>query len=206
MVTLTTGIMFMLFTCIYFWLWGILRRWSARAPTACEVVDWLWWGETDVSELRTHGPTVHPRLTAMWPMVWWYLLWLTANSSTRALWQPPVLSSDPVSTDISGASTRMGKGNANLVYPSSWDFKGSLTCRKILRHGTSGFTSHPKEGVLRTFIALKKSIALVGFEPAIFGSCGKHTNHFTTNATVCEVDRDCRKFEKHWPIRTSSEI
>jgi hypothetical protein len=33
--------------------------------------------------------------------------------------------------------------------------KRSLTWRKILRRGTFGFTSHPKEGVLRIFIALK---------------------------------------------------
>jgi hypothetical protein len=32
--------------------------------------------------------------------------------------------------------------------------KGSLTCRKILGHGASGFNSPPKEGVLRNFIAL----------------------------------------------------
>jgi hypothetical protein len=49
----------------------------------------------------------------------------------------------PVSTDISGGSRTMGEGNENLVYPPLWDFKSSLTCRKILRHGTSGFTSHP---------------------------------------------------------------
>jgi hypothetical protein len=61
--------------------------------------------------------------------------------------------------------------------------KGSLTCRKILRHGTSGFTSHPKEGVLRIFIAIKKSIASTGFEPASFRSSGMHTNHYTTEAT-----------------------
>jgi hypothetical protein len=48
----------------------------------------------------------------------------------------------------------MGKGNDNLVYPSPWDFKSSFTCRKILRYG---FTFHPKEGVLRIFIALKIS-------------------------------------------------
>jgi hypothetical protein len=30
-----------------------------------------------------------------------------------------------------------------------------LTCRKVLLLGTSGFTSHPKEGVLRISIALK---------------------------------------------------
>jgi hypothetical protein len=38
MVTLTTGIMFLLFTCMYLWVWGILRQWSACAPTACEEV------------------------------------------------------------------------------------------------------------------------------------------------------------------------
>jgi hypothetical protein len=33
--------------------------------------------------------------------------------------------------------------------------KGLLTCRKILLNGASSFTSHPKEGLLRMFIALK---------------------------------------------------
>jgi hypothetical protein len=37
--------------------------------------------------------------------------------------------------------------------------------------------------VLRIFIALKKSIASAGFEPATVGSSGKHTNHYTTKAT-----------------------
>jgi hypothetical protein len=31
--------------------------------------------------------------------------------------------------------------------------QGSLTYRKILRHGASGFNFHPKEGVLRILIA-----------------------------------------------------
>jgi hypothetical protein len=52
-------------------------------------------------------------------------------------------SGDPVSRDISGASRRMDEGNENLVYPSLWDFKRSLTCRKILGYGTSDF---PSEG------------------------------------------------------------
>jgi hypothetical protein len=48
--------------------------------------------------------------------------------------------------------------------------KGSLTYRKILRHGTSGFISHPKEGMLRNFIALKKkSIASAGLNPRPLG-------------------------------------
>jgi hypothetical protein len=58
---------------------------------------------------------------------------------------------------------------------------GSFTCRKILRHGTSGFTSHPKEGVL-IFIALKY-IASAWFEPATLRSNGRHTNHYTNNVT-----------------------
>jgi hypothetical protein len=39
MVTLTTGIMFLIFTCMNFWVgWGILRRWSTCAQTTYEVV------------------------------------------------------------------------------------------------------------------------------------------------------------------------
>jgi hypothetical protein len=37
MVPLTTGIMFLLFTCMHFWVWGVIRRWSACVPTAYEV-------------------------------------------------------------------------------------------------------------------------------------------------------------------------
>jgi hypothetical protein len=100
-------------------------------------------------------PIVHLRVIVMWTVVWWYRLRLTPNSSTRGFWQLPVLSGGPVSRDIRGESRRMGEGNENLVYPSPWDFKRYLTCRKILRHGTSGFTSHPKEGVLLICISLK---------------------------------------------------
>jgi hypothetical protein len=38
MVTLTTGIMLPLFTCMHTWMWGIFRRCPAFAPTAYEVV------------------------------------------------------------------------------------------------------------------------------------------------------------------------
>ena len=43
-----------------------------------------------------------------------------------------------------------------------------------LRHGTNGFTSHPKEGVLRIFFALKNPTASAGFEPANLGTKGQH--------------------------------
>jgi hypothetical protein len=48
--------------------------------------------------------------------------------------------------------------------------------------GPSGFTSLSKEVVLRIFIAL------AGFDTGTFGSSGKHTNHYTTEATVADVN------------------
>jgi hypothetical protein len=119
------------------------------------VVDWIWWGATGVSKLLSlraycsspsdcdvdHGMIISTGLTP--------------NSSTKAIWQPPVLSGGPVSRDISGASRRMDEGNGNLVYPSPWDFKRSFIYRKILQHGTSGSNSHLNKGVLRIFIAIK---------------------------------------------------
>jgi hypothetical protein len=47
----------------------------------------------------------------------------------------------------------------------------------------SGFTSPTKEGALWIFMALKKSIAVVGFEPVNLGLNGKCTNHYSTKAT-----------------------
>jgi hypothetical protein len=38
MVNLTTGIMILIFICMRFWVWGILRSWTACAPTAHELV------------------------------------------------------------------------------------------------------------------------------------------------------------------------
>jgi hypothetical protein len=114
-------------------------------------------------------------------MVWWYRLGLTPNSSTRVFWQPPVQSAGPVSRYISGAS-RMGQGNKNLVYPSPWDFKRSLTCRKILRHGTSGFTSIRRKACCG-FLSPLKIHRLGRVWTPTFVSSGKHTNHYNTNAT-----------------------
>jgi hypothetical protein len=68
-----------------------------------------------------------------------------------------------------GRARRMVEGNENLFCPSPWDFKRSLTCHKILRHGTSGFISHPQEGVLRIFIALKNPSPWPGSDPRPLG-------------------------------------
>jgi hypothetical protein len=59
--------------------------------------------------------------------------------------------------------------------------QGVLKCRKILRHGADGFTSHPMEVVLRNFITLKNLSSSAVFEPTNLGSNGKHHNHNTTD-------------------------
>jgi hypothetical protein len=136
-------------------------------------------GETGVSELRPLRDYGSPCDLRCGP---WMMILTGANSqhvSARAFWEPPVglLSGLCVSRDVSGSHQyrlvychprrlwsdwEVSEGNENLVYPSPWDFKRSFTRCKILRHGTSGFTSHPKEGVLLIFIALKNPTPLPG--------------------------------------------
>jgi hypothetical protein len=55
---------------------------------------------------------------------------------------------------------------------------GFLTCREILRHAADGFTSPPKGGLLRIFIALKNPWPSAGFETWNLVSNGKHANHY----------------------------
>jgi hypothetical protein len=73
------------------------------------------------------------------------------------------------------------------IMGEKWLVKFSLTmllphhCRvplpaAKLRQGTDGFTSPPKEGMLRIFRP-KKPTASAGFEPSIMGTRGQHANH-----------------------------
>jgi hypothetical protein len=48
--------------------------------------------------------------------------------------------------------------------------RGSPACSKMLRHEADGFTSPPKEGVLRICIALKNPLFRRGLNPRILGS------------------------------------
>jgi hypothetical protein len=56
---------------------------------------------------------------------------------------------------------------------TSTSLLGSFSCRKA-RHGTDGFTSPPKEGVLRIFSPPKNPTASAGFETANLGTKGQH--------------------------------
>jgi hypothetical protein len=65
----------------------------------------------------------------------------------------------------------MGERNENLAVWSisvhTW--KGFFMCHKIVRHGTSGSTSPPKEGVLQMFITLKNPSPRPGLNPWTLG-------------------------------------
>jgi hypothetical protein len=95
-----------------------------------------------------------------------FVAWLVHQSSLVVL---------PAETSV--ASGRNGGRSENFAYQCLKYLSGFLTCHKILRHGTSDFTSHPEKGVLRIFIALKNPYSSAGFEPANLGSNGKYDNN-----------------------------
>ena len=53
-----------------------------------------------------------------------------------------------------------------------------------LLHETHGFTSLPKEVILKIFKLRKNPSTPAGFEPANFGSSGEYDNHGTTGVDV----------------------
>jgi hypothetical protein len=56
MVTLTSGVIHPLFTCMHFWVRGILRKWSACAPTAYEVIRDCLTFEKNCSRTTSYSP------------------------------------------------------------------------------------------------------------------------------------------------------
>jgi hypothetical protein len=96
------------------------------------------------------------------PWWWWRRLGITPDSSTRALWQ------SYQQRDL-GQVGGMDEG-VRILLISIWDTsRDLLTCRKILRHGTFGFTSHPIEDVLCIFIALINPSPLPGLNSRPLG-------------------------------------
>ena len=67
--------------------------------------------------------------------------------------------------------------NGRWILPEMPDFHvafRNLLHDVNLRHGTEGFTSPPKKGVLRIFSPWKNPTASAGFEPANLGTKGQH--------------------------------
>jgi hypothetical protein len=87
----------------------------------------------------------------MW--AWWAMVVMIPAGDNSRLVHQSSLAVLPAETP--GESRRKGRRSENFAYQYLKYINRSLTRRNILRHGTSLFTSHPKEGVLRIFIALK---------------------------------------------------
>jgi hypothetical protein len=85
----------------------------------------------------------------------------TPDSFTRALWQS-------YQQRHLGASKKNGRKSEDFVYQNLICLSRSFTCRKILGHGTSGFTTYPKEGVLLIFIAVKNPSPRPSLNPRPF--------------------------------------
>jgi hypothetical protein len=121
----------------------------ARQPYFYSLTDRLRWSGT-MSQNCGHQRDYCSSLGWMWAWITVVMMqagdnsWLAHHSSLAVL-----------PSETSGASRRSGRRSKNFAYQYLKYIKGYLTCRKILRHGANGFTSHPKEGVLRIFIALK---------------------------------------------------
>ena len=70
-----------------------------------------------------------------------------------------------------------------------------------LRHGTDGFTSAPKEVVLKIFFALKNPTASVGFEPANLGTKGQHATSRPPKPRV-----SCSVYHLRDPVHTDLSV
>jgi hypothetical protein len=112
----------------------------------------------------TNGPIVHPP-GDLW--AWRAMVMMMPTGDNSWLVHQSTLAVLP--TETSGASRRNGRRSENFSCQYLKYLNGSLTRHKILRHGTSGFTYHPKEGVLRIFIALTNSSPRPGLNPRPLG-------------------------------------
>jgi hypothetical protein len=128
------------------------------------IVEWLWWGwDWHLRTAAITGLLFIPRVNVNGePWWWWCRLRITPDLSTKTRWQ----SYQQRHLERGGG---MDEGIRILLMQYLWYVKGSFTCRKSLRHGISGFTSHPTEGVLRIFIALKNPSHRPGLNPRPLG-------------------------------------
>jgi hypothetical protein len=120
------------------------------------LIDWFFdydYVGLDISESQPpSGVLFIPRVICVNGKPWWWCrLGITPDSSARTLWQ----SCQQIHLGQIGV---VDEGVRILPFQYLKYVNGCLTCHKILWHGTSGFTSHPNEGVLRVFITLKNRL------------------------------------------------
>jgi hypothetical protein len=123
-------------------------------------------GRDYVSELRPPtGRLFIPQVMWTWRIiVEWCRQRKIPDSFTGALWQSYQQSSGSKQAEWA-KGLRIRSCEVFLLILAS----GFFTCRKFSRHGASGFTSLPKERVLRIFIALKNPSPRLGLNPRTLG-------------------------------------
>jgi hypothetical protein len=83
--------------------------------------------------------------------------WWNDIDRGKLLIRPPQLSGNPTSSHPVPKQEELGEGNYDFGMRSIFVHtpKGFLTCLKILRHATDGFTCPTKKGVLLIFFVFK---------------------------------------------------
>jgi hypothetical protein len=99
----------------------------------------------------------------------WRAIMMTMMSVAENSWLVHQSSLANQPAESSGSKEDEWKKSENFAYPYLKCLRESLTCRKILRLGTSGFTSLPKEGVVRIFIALTNPSPWPRLNPRLLG-------------------------------------
>jgi hypothetical protein len=125
---------------------NIAKCWVYRVWTSWILIDWLIDYDGVKLCLRTAATNVAivHSLGDMW--TWRAMAMMIPAEDNRFVHQSSLA---VLSTETSGALLE------NFVYQYLKYLKECFTCRKILRRGTSGFTSPAKEGVLRILSPLK---------------------------------------------------
>jgi hypothetical protein len=134
----------------------------------------------------TNGPILHPP-SDMW--TWKAMVRMMMMPAGDNSWLVHKSSLTLLPAKIYEESRKNGRMSENFAYQYLKSLKGSLTCRKILRHGTSGFTSHPKEGVLQIFIALKNPSPRPGLNPRPLGPVISTLTTTPPRRFLCDITR-----------------
>ena len=125
------------------------------------------------------------------------------HCSRRLIVQTLVFKLSYFHRQVSPSETLLVKGGTTWARNGRWiltenarlprNIQGSFLHAVNLRHGTDGFTSRPKEGVLIIFFALKKIRLLrPGFEPANVGTKDQHATSRPPKMLKRQFTSTCR--------------
>jgi hypothetical protein len=131
-------------------------------------LDHISWVRLLLWTAATNGRIIHPQVMYEHGGQWWndYV------GRGKFLIRPPELAVSSISRVVWWQVGGTVESNENWVghakYFCSYMHVIFFTCHAILRHGASGFTSLPKEGVLRISVALKNPLPRLGLNPQTF--------------------------------------